>query len=166
MRARKGKRISKKPSQFGLWAATRPHEVGVASNRGSACRGEYVPGPCTHRPSHHGSWEHPKGRCGWITSFLGREARVEEKQECKRRTVESEPERIPGRPQRERSRKAERECGRRSRNRPAAEEASAEARAKERQNAARSREELTEGQDASIKQAQMSESLRKISVSF
>ena len=21
----------------------------------SACRGEYVPGPCTHRPSHH--WE-------------------------------------------------------------------------------------------------------------
>ena len=20
------------------------------------CRGEYVPGPCTHRPSHHGSW--------------------------------------------------------------------------------------------------------------
>ena len=36
-------RISKKSSQFGLWAATRPHEVGVASNRGSACRGEYVP---------------------------------------------------------------------------------------------------------------------------
>ena len=23
-------------------------------------RGEYVPGPCTHRPSHHGSWKHPK----------------------------------------------------------------------------------------------------------
>ena len=22
---------------------------------GSACRGEYVPGPCTHRPSHHES---------------------------------------------------------------------------------------------------------------
>ncbi len=21
---------------------------------------EYVPGPCTHRPSHHGSWLHPK----------------------------------------------------------------------------------------------------------
>ncbi len=32
------------------------HEVGIASNRGSAGRGEYVPGPCTHRPSHHGSW--------------------------------------------------------------------------------------------------------------
>ena len=24
------------------------------------CRGEYVPGPCTHRPSHHGSEKHPK----------------------------------------------------------------------------------------------------------
>ena len=59
-RSRKAERISKKSSQFGLWAATRPHEVGVASNRGSACRGEYVPGPCTHRPSHHGSLEHPK----------------------------------------------------------------------------------------------------------
>ena len=56
----RAKRISKSRSQFRLWAATRPHEVGVASNRGSACRGECVPGPCTHRPSHHGSWEHPK----------------------------------------------------------------------------------------------------------
>ena len=45
-----------KPSQFGLHSATRVHEGGIASNRGSACRGEYVPGPCTHRPSHHGSW--------------------------------------------------------------------------------------------------------------
>ena len=34
--------------------------VKIASNRGSACRGEYVPGPCTHRPSHHESWQHPK----------------------------------------------------------------------------------------------------------
>ena len=24
------------------------------------CCGEYVPGPCTHRPSHHGSKQHPK----------------------------------------------------------------------------------------------------------
>ncbi len=39
----------------GLESATRLHEVGIASNRGSACRGEYVPGPCTHRPSHHES---------------------------------------------------------------------------------------------------------------
>ena len=53
-------RISKKRSQFRLWAATRPHEDGVASNRGSACRGEYVLGPCTHRPSHHGSCLDPK----------------------------------------------------------------------------------------------------------
>src|SRR5436305_7662435 len=89
-----------KPSQFGLLSATREHEVGIASNRGSACRGEYVPGPCTHRPSHHGSWLYLKaarqpwgnlgrqpttvrsatgvkseqgsrrGTCGWITSVL------------------------------------------------------------------------------------------------
>ena len=47
-------------SQFGLQAATRLHEVGVASNRVSAHRGEYVPGPCTHRPSHHESGQHLK----------------------------------------------------------------------------------------------------------
>ena len=46
--------------QFGPGAATRPREVGVASNRGSACRGECVPGPCTHRPSHHPIRLHPK----------------------------------------------------------------------------------------------------------
>ena len=45
-----------KISQFGLHSATRVHEVGITSNRGSACRGEYVPGSCTHRPSHHESW--------------------------------------------------------------------------------------------------------------
>src|ERR687895_2650742 len=47
-------------SKFGSGSATRPREGGVASNRGSACRGEYVPGPCTHRPSHHGSRQYPK----------------------------------------------------------------------------------------------------------
>ncbi len=52
--------ISKNRSQFGLFSATREHEVGFASNRGSARHGEYVPGPCTHRPSHHLSWQHPK----------------------------------------------------------------------------------------------------------
>ena len=41
--------------QSGLESATRLHEVGIASNRESECRGEYVPGPCTHRPSRHGS---------------------------------------------------------------------------------------------------------------
>src|SRR5918997_659690 len=58
-------------------AATRLPEGGVASNRRSAHGGEYVPGPCTHRPSRHGSGQHLKslsqpepaglgGRCrGW-----------------------------------------------------------------------------------------------------
>ena len=46
---------SKKQSQFGLKSATRLHEVGIASNRESECRGEYVPGLCTHRPSNHES---------------------------------------------------------------------------------------------------------------
>ena len=56
MLPRKSKQIPKNRSQFRLESATRLHEVGIASNRGSACRGEYVPGPCTHRPSHHPSW--------------------------------------------------------------------------------------------------------------
>ncbi len=55
-RAREGELIAENRPQFGLQAATRLHEVGIASNRGSARRGEYVPGPCTHRPSHHESW--------------------------------------------------------------------------------------------------------------
>ena len=42
-------------SQFGSKSATRLREVGIASNRGSACRGEYVLGACTHRPSNHES---------------------------------------------------------------------------------------------------------------
>ena len=55
-REREFKQSSKITSQFGLQSATRLHEAGIASNRESACRGEYVPGPCTHRPSHHESW--------------------------------------------------------------------------------------------------------------
>ena len=47
-------------SQFGSQAATRLREVGVASNRWSAHSGEYVPGPCTHRPSRHESWKRLK----------------------------------------------------------------------------------------------------------
>ena len=43
-------------SQFGSKSAIRLREVGIASNRGSACRGEYVLGACTHRPSNHESW--------------------------------------------------------------------------------------------------------------
>ncbi len=36
------------------------HEAGIASKRRSARCVEYVPGPCTHRPSHHESWKYPK----------------------------------------------------------------------------------------------------------
>ena len=54
------KAIPKSRSQFGLQAETRLHEAGVASNRRSAHCGEYVPGPCTHRPSHHPSLVLPK----------------------------------------------------------------------------------------------------------
>ena len=62
----KGKRdrevepIPKNASQSGLQSATRLHEVGIASNSRSACSGECVPGPCTHRPSHHESRFYPK----------------------------------------------------------------------------------------------------------
>ena len=42
-----GKLISQISPQFRLGSAIRPHEVGIASNRGSACRGEYVLGSCT-----------------------------------------------------------------------------------------------------------------------
>jgi hypothetical protein len=57
---REGEQIPKSVAQFGLQAATRLHEAGIASNRGSAYRGECVPEPCTHRPSSHESWEGPK----------------------------------------------------------------------------------------------------------
>ena len=53
-------RDSKKVSQFGLLSATRVHEAGIASDLGSERRGEYVPGPCTHRASHHWSLGDPK----------------------------------------------------------------------------------------------------------
>ena len=61
---REVERNPKSSPQFGLQAETRLHEVGIASNRRSAYCGEYVPGPCTHRPSHHGSRSHPKSRKG------------------------------------------------------------------------------------------------------
>ena len=44
-----------KSSQSGLLSATREHEVGITSNRGSARHGENVPGPCTPRPSRSGN---------------------------------------------------------------------------------------------------------------
>ncbi len=57
-RGKRNRKVEQTPqtqSQFGSWAATRPREVGIASNRRSAYCGEYVPGSCTHRPSHHES---------------------------------------------------------------------------------------------------------------
>ena len=42
-----GKLIPEISPQFGLRAAICPHEVEIASNRGSAGRGEYVLGSCT-----------------------------------------------------------------------------------------------------------------------
>ena len=50
--------IPKNRPQFGLQAAIRLHEAGIASNGASERRREYVPGPCTHRPSHHESGLH------------------------------------------------------------------------------------------------------------
>ena len=40
-----------KLSHSRLFSATREHEDGITSNRGSARHGEIVPGPCTPRPS-------------------------------------------------------------------------------------------------------------------
>src|SRR5690348_2414492 len=50
-----GEPIAKNRPQFRSRSATRPREGGIASNPRSARWGEYVPGPCTHRPSHHES---------------------------------------------------------------------------------------------------------------
>ena len=55
LQTREGELIAKKRAQFGLQSATRLHEAGIASNGVSDRRREYVPGPCTHRPSHHES---------------------------------------------------------------------------------------------------------------
>ena len=59
-RSREAEQTPETRSQFGSQAATRLREVGIASNRRSAYCGEYVPGPCTHRPSHHESRKCPK----------------------------------------------------------------------------------------------------------
>ena len=56
----KSEQISKNLPQFRLFSATREHEAGITSNRGSARHGEYVPEPCTPRPSRSQSWVHQK----------------------------------------------------------------------------------------------------------
>src|SRR3982074_1318713 len=69
----RGSQSQQNQSQFGWQAATRLPEVGVASNRGSAHHGEYVPGSCTHRPSHHESRQHlkPPGQPTWEVGVEG-----------------------------------------------------------------------------------------------
>ncbi len=52
--------IAKSRSLFGLESEICLHEVGIVSNRALVWRGEYVPGPCIYRPSHHPSWGYPK----------------------------------------------------------------------------------------------------------
>jgi hypothetical protein len=45
-------------SDWRLKLASMKAELLVIANQQR--RGEYVPGPCTHRPSHHESWQYPK----------------------------------------------------------------------------------------------------------
>ena len=45
-------------SDWRLKLASMKSELLVIANQQR--RGEYVPGPCTHRPSHHESWQYPK----------------------------------------------------------------------------------------------------------
>ena len=45
-------------SDCGLQLAHMKLELLVIADQ--LCRGEYVPGPCTHRPSSHGSWGYLK----------------------------------------------------------------------------------------------------------
>ena len=57
--ARRSKSLKTSPSsdcrlQF---ACMKPELLVIADQ---LCRGEYVLSPCTHRPSHHPSWIHPK----------------------------------------------------------------------------------------------------------
>ncbi len=54
------KRNPQKSSKCGLFSATREHEGGITSNRGSARHGEFVPEPCTHRPSRSGNLMEPR----------------------------------------------------------------------------------------------------------
>jgi hypothetical protein len=44
-----------KGSNMVTWSKSLKAVVGIASNRRSACYGEFVSKPCTHRPSHNGS---------------------------------------------------------------------------------------------------------------
>lgn len=65
------KQISEISPQLGLESATRLHELGIGSNRGSAGRGEYVLGSCTHRPSSQQSRGRPMSRSNRDEAELG-----------------------------------------------------------------------------------------------
>ncbi len=54
-RLRKEKLILETLSQSRLRVGTHPHDNGIPSNQSLSCSGEYVPVPCTHRPSNHSS---------------------------------------------------------------------------------------------------------------
>ncbi len=58
------KLISEISPQFRSESAIRLREAGIASNRESAGRGEYVLASCTHRPSRQQSWGYPNGPTG------------------------------------------------------------------------------------------------------
>jgi hypothetical protein len=63
--------------QLGSRAATRPREHGIPSNRVSSSRGEYVPAPCTHRPSLHPSLALVRrGLVGHVEPRLDKEGEV------------------------------------------------------------------------------------------
>ena len=60
IRRREAEGIPQRRPQFRPKSAIRLREGGITSNRGSACRGEYVPGVGTHRPSDHERWQRLK----------------------------------------------------------------------------------------------------------
>ncbi len=60
-RLRKEKLSLETLPKSGLRVVTHPHDDGIPSNRTLSASGEYVPAPCTHRPSNHSSgvWMRP-----------------------------------------------------------------------------------------------------------
>lgn len=59
LQAGNSKLTSEISPQFRSRSEIRPREVGIASNRESEGRGEYVLASCTHRPSRQQSWGRP-----------------------------------------------------------------------------------------------------------
>ncbi len=55
MQLRKEKLNLETSSQFRSRIVTHPRDDGIPSNQTSSSSGEYVPAPCTHRPSNHSS---------------------------------------------------------------------------------------------------------------